>query len=180
MSNNTKRRGAVSIFIVVFTALLITVVTASFIQIMVSNQEQASNNDLAQSAYDSALAGVEDAKRALIRLRNCELSGPSGCANSIKSKMNDSCTDALSDAGIAFTGADQNEQQVGSGLNQAYTCVKIQLNTDDIDGTVTPTAPDVIPLDSGDEPFTRIRLSWFTAEDLPKDVNGQANACSIQ
>ena len=60
-----NNRGAVSIFIVLFTALLVTIIATGFIQLMLRNQQQSVNSDLSQSAYDSALAGVEDAKRAL-------------------------------------------------------------------------------------------------------------------
>ncbi len=60
-----RQRGAVSIFAVVFSALLLTILTVGFIRLMVSAQQRAINNDLSQSAYDAALAGVEDAKRAV-------------------------------------------------------------------------------------------------------------------
>ena len=69
-SSKSYRRGAVSIFIVVFTALLISIITVGFIRIMMRDQQRATDSDLSNSAMDSARAGVEDAKRALQRYYN--------------------------------------------------------------------------------------------------------------
>ena len=60
-------KGGVSIFIVVIVAVLVSIVSVSFLRLMLRDQEQASRLDLSQSAYDSAQAGVEDAKRFLHR-----------------------------------------------------------------------------------------------------------------
>lgn len=158
-------RGGVSIFIVVFTALMVTIVTASFVQIVLRNQQIASNNDLSQSAYDSAMAGVEDAKRALVALRDCENDPANDCENDIRTALNSNECDTLGRAGVVSFD-DTDEVQVGAPeQNQAYTCVKVQLNTEDVSKEVAEGVPVVIPLKSS-TPFTTVRLSWFTAEDL--------------
>ena len=64
-------QGAASIYVVVFTTLLLSVITISFICIILSESSQATSNELSQSAYDSALAGTEDAKVALMKYHDC-------------------------------------------------------------------------------------------------------------
>ena len=65
MTNREFKKGGVSIFIVIMVSILVSIMSASFLRIMLRDQEQASRLDLSQSAYDSAQAGVEDAKRFL-------------------------------------------------------------------------------------------------------------------
>lgn len=166
-----KQQGAVSIFIVIFTALLVTIVTAGFIQIMLRNQEQATNTDLSQSAYDSALAGVEDAKRALVKLRECEADAADPCENALATALEGQACESLGQTGAGVTTFDDGEVQVGDGsLNQAYSCVKVQLDTDSVQGDLTgDDDTTVVPL-RGVSGYDRIRVSWFTAADLPSGV----------
>ena len=172
--NRSSQSGAVSIFIVVFTALLVTIVTTSFIQIMLHNQEQASNNDLSQSAYDSALAGVEDAKRALVKLKNCEQSS-AACASQVRQALNDKTCDSLQRAGVA--NFSNGEVMVGdSSLNQAYTCVKVQLDTSDVQGELQADNGSFVTRLQGKRDFNQVRLSWFAEKDLPALPDGTTAA----
>lgn len=174
---NTNQRGAVSLFIVVFSALLITIVTIGFVGIMVKDQQQASTTDLSQSAYDSAQSGVEDAKRAILRYQSICASGGDcvAAAKEIDSsdpnsalKCNQAITKTL--AGVVMANNEVKVQtQAGnsneSALDQAYTCVKINLNTDDYVGVLAQDASKVIPLVST-KPFDRIKIEWFSIKDI--------------
>ena len=46
ISSKEQQRGAVSLFVVIFSALLLTVVTVSFMRVMMQEQRQATDNDL--------------------------------------------------------------------------------------------------------------------------------------
>lgn len=169
MLSKEYQTGAVSIFIVVFTALLITVVTVSFVRTMVRDQQQASTTDLSQSAYDSALAGVEDGKRALVRyLSNCPLNPEIGtqCYNWY-STFGESC-DSVST--ILGTASDNQETMIQSdasdaALNQAYTCAILTLDTDNYLGELAVDQTHVVPLVST-SPFDHITIEWFDQRDL--------------
>ena len=65
--NKQFKKGGVSMFLVVVTSMLVSLLVASFIKSVNRDLQSATNRDLSQSAYDSAQAGVEDAKRALTK-----------------------------------------------------------------------------------------------------------------
>lgn len=169
--NNIKQYGAVSLFIVVFSTLLITVVTVGFISIMVQEQQQASMTDLSQSAYDSAQAGVEDAKRALLYYQNvCGGSDTTKCTQAIKDSFSStaSCNDAvkkLTDVGVSNREVAVQTNGIGNALDQAYTCVKVNLQTDDYVGVLGQDTSKFVPL-IGVSDFNTIRIEWFSVKDL--------------
>ncbi len=170
MTTNTKQYGAVSLFIVIFTTLLVTIITISFIRIMLSDQRQATAADLSLSAYDSAQAGVEDAKRALLDYQSeCASGDASRCANARALIDSMVCNQALSRVVSYVPGQEILVQQTSSdgsaALQQAYTCVKITAQTDDYAGILDQDDSKLVPL-TGVSSFDSVRLEWFSAKNL--------------
>lgn len=66
-----KKRGSASFYVVAFSTLILVVIAASFISIVLSGLTRTENDELSQSAYDAALAGVEDAKVAFLNYQKC-------------------------------------------------------------------------------------------------------------
>lgn len=175
MNNKThKQSGAVSLFIVIFSALLITVITLSFTSLMIKDQQQATEADLSQSAYDSALAGVEDAKRAIIKYETiCKTKTADECNTAKATLLSSDCNvsvDMLDN--INLNGDKEVDIKTGSAdsLNQAYTCVKVILDTPDYLGTLPVDSYEMVPL-SGEANFDKIKIEWFSANDLGSDTN---------
>jgi Tfp pilus assembly protein PilX len=179
ISSKNSQRGAVSIFVVIFAALLITIVTVSFIRIMVNDQNQAINNDLSQSAYDSAQAGVEDAKRALLRYQSvCQTQGTAACELLAQQLSTDDCNQALRVGDVVPSNGDvtsevpiqQSTNTNDDILDQAYTCVTIDIETPDYIGSLSANQSKLIPLigkaGDGSTTFDRVTLEWFSLEDI--------------
>ena len=184
-SNKNFKKGGVSIFIVIVVGVLVSIMSASFLRLMFRDQEQASKLDLSQSAYDSAQAGVEDAKRFLRIFRAA--CGPSGTGifegvthncNAMRSAIqNESCY-TLATAGIGnHNGETIIQTTSGAGgasndasLNQAYTCVKLRMNTADFLGRTNDGSPSVINL-KGTAAFDRVRIRWHSRENMTNGNN---------
>ena len=173
MNTTQQQTGAVSIFIVIFFALLLSVITLGFVKITTEEQRQALTNDLSQSAFDSAEAGVEDAKRALIQYRRSCESNPTGAeCNKFKNAFTANKCDTLAgplsdDLGLRRDAEGAVSVQTNAqdaDLAQAYTCVKIALNTVDYKRKLEANTSDLIPLD-GVSNFNSVTVNWFVASD---------------
>lgn len=170
------KRGATSIYVVIVVMLLLTVITASFIRIIVSEANKTTNDDLAQSAYDSALAGVEDAKIALKKYYDCTVDAEKAeseeCAPIVTAFNTglgaadvtdtaspsygycDVVADALGrvdpDAAIKEVLIRESDETAREGyeyITQAYTCVMIDNTLGDYRSTLNSSTPiRVIPL----------------------------------
>lgn len=177
-----REQGAVSLFVVIFAALLMTIVTVGFIQLMLKDQQQATTSDLSQSAYDSAQAGVEDAKRLLLLDQSCRNGTAASAVNCAAvtsaltpapSESETSCN-TLVRAGLVGeanneTIIQQSDGDAAAALDQAYTCVKIAVNTDDYKGEIGVNQSDIIPL-RGVSEFDTVELSWFSSKDVSTSI----------
>lgn len=159
-----KDSGSVSIFAVIFAALLLTIVTVGFIKLMLDDQNRAASNDLSQSAYDAALSGVEDAKRVVIKCN----SGDSQACNAIEAQK----CQTVQKSGIFPGSPDDKEVKIKTTststeqYDQAYTCVKVDMDTDDYMYKARNGITETIPLRSANNSeFNTILLEWLTKDD---------------
>lgn len=148
MVKNKFRSGAASFYIVAFSTLILVIIAASFASAIIAEITRTSNADLAQSAYDAALAGVEDAKAAFINYQNCIVAGATAtepnndgivsCGEIIHWMENGDCDmvghilgrikegengEESGGVKIAETG---NAGDTNNNMQQAYTCVIVK------------------------------------------------------
>lgn len=179
---NTKR-GVASLYVVIFTTLILSIISLSYVKIMLSDATQTTNSDLSQSAYDSALAGVEDAKLALLKYHDCisrgeTAGGTSICAQIIKAMQDgikDGSCDVVTNVLNRITGdqgetlvienKDKSDNNNSMGLDQAYTCVKIREELKDYRTTLDKNERvRVIPLRTAHpNDVEYIKVAWYSA-----------------
>ena len=196
------RKGAASIYIVIFTTTLLGIIALSFVRIMLAESLRTTNYSLSQSAYNSALAGVEDAKIVLLRYQSCinkgtyvSGGGKSASCDQIYSlfgnqnaayKTSQDCSVVgkilhSSQSNLDKETLIQTQDNVDTGtIDQAYTCVKISTYTEDFLATLNSKNPTkLIPLRS-DSPETqkrinRIQIQWFDSQNYDDVSNSDGN-----
>ncbi len=172
----STKKGAASLYVVIFTTILFGVITLSFIRIILSETIQSSNDDLSRSAYDSALAGVEDAKIAVNKYYQC-LTNPSNSAcnkYTFDNVFGGNCEDfKLKNKVLGVLESEVKIQESGTNGNntdQAYTCVIINNSVPDYRSTLSSdTRTRVIPLgvSSGElDKVQRVEFRWYS------EING--------
>lgn len=178
-----NKSGSVSMFAVMFFILLSVVIIGGFVRVAIQDQLQTFSRNLSQSAFDSALTGVEDAKRLLTNYyKECTESSGGKCATlreAIDLTQNEpsanSCNAAVSLLNSDSIKTDEVliKKDENSDYNQAYTCVKIERNTDDYLGTLLADQSKTIPL-IGVSQFNKIKIEWFSSKDLGSNTFGLA------
>lgn len=182
-TNKKTKKGAASFYVVAFSTLVLMIIATSFAAIIISEVTRTSNDDLAQSAYDSAMAGVEDAKLAYYNYQNCIIQRQNGSSEEAMEKYG--CNEIFSyfenqsddcDMVAKIIGRDtgsvviDESKNVGNNLQQAYTCVTM---TDQTPGyTATLSQSDLIRVVkvkfedgvTADE-IGKVRLNWYSDSD---------------
>lgn len=160
---NRGENGITSLFVVIFTCVLLTIITISFIAMMIRDQQRALDDELSRSAYDAAMSGVEDGKRVIAA---CNSSNDAAC-NAIEAKK----CDTVQKANVAGSALDSevliqsNTTDGGKELDLAYTCVVINHNTPNYLGYLSGHDSSAMLALRGDQAFDTITLSWFSSDD---------------
>lgn len=185
-----KRTGAASFYIVAISTLLFTIIAMSFAAIVISELARTTNSDLSQSAYDSALAGIEDAKVAILNYQNCLNQGYSA-ASSISPSANVTCDEIIyymehPDCDTVGHILNRIPKGVGSevlvqevsisagenanNMEQAYTCVKISSDNPDYRGTIAEgEVTRVVPIKvASPDDVQSIRVKWYSSANKQK------------
>ena len=193
MKGNNKKnqkfmKGAASFYIIAFSTLILLVVAMSFAAIILSEVERTSNDDLSQSAYDSAMAGIEDGKLAYQKYMQCKNNGGERCSEIISLIENintdkitiennevaycDTVAAVLGRSANAETGTSVDEYQgsnVGNNMQQKYTCTNLRTRTNYYEGSISSSMPArVIKLkfDNGViNNVDQVTFSWKTEDD---------------
>ncbi|MBR3229046.1 hypothetical protein IKF67_02335 [Candidatus Saccharibacteria bacterium] len=177
------KQGAASFYIVAFSTLILLIIAASFATVIISEITRTSNADLSQSAYDSAMAGIEDAKLAIYNYEACIAKGATAeepkddqlsCENIVWYMENGDCDMVAHILGrIGFGESEEviiEESSSGSNnMQQAYTCNKINLTLADYRSTLSSSKPiEVFKAKFNDGTSANevkyIRINWYGNE----------------
>ena len=187
-NKNMKRfkRGATSFYVVAFSTLILVIIAASFATVIISELTRTSNDELSQSAYDSALAGVEDAKLAYANYLRCAGSAeqvPNGdnsvtCGEIVYWMKHPDCymvgrilgrigNDDTDEVPIVETTSTSGDGGVNR-MNQAYTCV--QMKTELYDYRANLTSDNNVRVvkvkfkNTTASQINKVRLSWYMVD----------------
>ena len=193
------KSGAAAFYVVIFTTLLLSVIVLSFINIMISEADRTTNDDLSKSAYDSSLAGIEDAKVAIMKYHQCldagykaDASAANGTCQKIVWAMQNAA--ATGDCDVISKVLGRNNYQGGevivqetagstnsTEMDQAYTCVKISEDLDDYRSTVNSSnRVRLIPIRTTDaDKITGIAFNWYSGSNTTTNPKLQTKSTYI-
>lgn len=173
MQHKTKQSGFVAILTVIFFTLLLTVISVGFLRLMIQEQNQALQDDLSKSAYQSAQAGVEDAKRAILHCaslppddrESCEVYLHRSACPGFNASPNPFESIGIPTAGIGGSGVGSSEAR------QGYSCVIVTPDTRALNGKLelnTSSDARLLELRTVAD-YTRIRIKWhqFDNDNIP-------------
>ena len=174
------KQGAASFYVIAFSTLVLMIVVASFTALIVAQITRSANDELSQSAYDSALAGVEDAKLAFYNYQACVAQGAVAKQPDAGKEEGFSCEEivwmiekdgdncdtvakilgrTITESGVAVT-----ESDVANNMQQYYSCVKLQSSLPNYRATLSSAnqmkAVQVKLDGTSASQVSRIQVSW--------------------
>ena len=177
------KEGAASFYIVAFSTLILMIVAISFAAVIISEVERTSNDDLSQSAYDSALAGVEDAKLAYYNYLNCKSNNSAGDCGNVVAAMEQNYGSTEEECNMVWTMLGRNNSgnvvesnTASNNMAQVTTCVTMTDELKNYMGTLSPSKMvDVIRPKFGEgnsvvsaDDIDRIVLRWYSKDDVSR------------
>lgn len=191
MKKQNYKNGAASFYIVAFSTLILMIVAMSFAAVIISEVTRTSNDDLSQSAYDSALAGIEDAKLAYFNYQNCKAQDehltpvkPADGATDLTCQniawyveKSDDCDMVAKILGrdVTESGVDIKESNTSdNNMAQMYTCVKMTDTLSDYRSTLSSSNMIKVLRAKFDDgvhasQIKTVKISWYA--DLDKAFN---------
>lgn len=189
-----NKEGAASFYIVAFSTLILVILAMSFAAVIISEVTRTSNDDLSQSAYDSALAGIEDAKLAYYNYQSCletkadftnaqvRVDGSITCEDIVAwvEKTNESVENMKScdmvghilgriPEGGSGEVMIKETNEGGNTMQQYYTCVKIKTDLSSYKATLSEsntTRAVQVKLGNASAPsIDKVRVSWYSDSD---------------
>lgn len=167
-AKHASQRGASAILIVIFATILLSLISVSFIGLMLNESSRSTDDEQSQGAYDAALAGIEDGKRVLLECLQGSGTSKTNACNAINGSP--SACIPFSEGGVVDPSG-QPEVAVSSfssgsdDLNLAYTCVVVEPSTPDYLGVLNDNdSSAVIPLRSVSG-FSYVEIYWFDRND---------------
>src|SRR5680860_227060 len=140
-----NQRGAVAMITVIFIAIILTIITTSFIRLSINEQRESTDDDLTTRAFYAAESGVQDAIAAI--------------KNGTALAHADECRPETGD-GVLST-----------DLNTAYTCQKIDLTPSNYQASLGENKSVFFVLDSGADNITSFTIDWHMYGDLGEGTN---------
>lgn len=166
--NITNKSGAVSLFVVIFFSLLVSVLIFGFARTAIKQQQASTSSNLSQSAYDASQVGIEDAKRLLLKYKNICTTAGTSCNAIIANLDSTTCNGSVSTL-YGDGSSNSNEvlikQDQNSNYNQAYTCVIIDRKPVDFIGTLSADETKIVPL-VGTGDFNKIQIEWYSKSNI--------------
>ena len=171
-----QQSGMVSILVVMFFMIFMSLLIVGFVKIMSDEQRQATDNDLSASALAAAQSGVEDGKRILL---HCASGADSGapCNNALSSGVSQDCSvltdnnsnNIRSQLGITM---DTNKDIIvgDTTYQQRYNCLLIKKDTGNVELPLSEGRSEIIQLDVVGSSFDQLDLAWGT-RDNPQSFN---------